>query len=186
MGLRCPFCEDKELIPVTIAKDTLDQCPACLGLWFNGNELGDIDELPDSELMSEFQDQLDSGTITDTKTGKADPKCPQCQNPMKRYQYDVPSGVWVYGCAASDGVWVEKGEVLKVHAHLQKSMKALPKEQQKTLLDQLKQIEEDEDRKAEEAVLSVFAGKKSSKIPLPHLMDGVCRFMYHMLFKLGV
>lgn len=184
MGFVCPVDKEK-LVAVAVSKDTLDYCSACHGFWFNGNEICDIEELPVSELMIEFQDELDNGEITDSKEGKENPNCVLCEAPMKRFQYNLPRDIWVYGCPSGDGIWIEKNETLKIHRHLEKSAKALPKEKQKTLSTQLKTIEEDADRKAEETALTEFSGEKKSKIPLPHLMDGVCRFMAHMLFKIN-
>ncbi len=188
MTLNCPVCKTKTLEAVTLGHDTLDKCPVCHGLWFNGNELGDIEELPETELMSEFQDQLDGASISESKTGLKDRLCPQCNKPMNSYQYDVSSGIWIQGCPDGEGVWLDKGEILKIHKHLQDVAKDLPPEKMKALMEQLKQIDEDEKREEEAAVMSVFPDRKGTKFNLPvwHLMDGVCRFFYHILFKLGV
>lgn len=188
MTLNCPGCQSKAMEPFAIGKDSLYKCPSCHGFWFNGEELRDIEELPESQIMNDFQDQLDDASITDSKTAVANRLCPECGKPMDSYQYDISSGVWIHGCSAGHGVWLEKGEILKIHRHLQDAMKALPPQKMKAILDQLKQVEADEKRKEEEAVMSVFSDHKGSAVPIPlwHLMDGVTRFLYHTLFKLGV
>lgn len=185
--MNCPACRSKPLEPFSIGGDSLYKCPECHGLWFNGEELREIEELPMSELMRDFQDKLDDLSPNVEKSATGDRLCPECKKPMDRYQYDVSSGVWVNGCSAGCGVWLEKGELFKIHHHLQNAMEALPPEKMKAIATQLKLIEENEKRSEEEAVMSVFANPKNTgALPLWHAMDGVCRFMYHTFFKLGV
>jgi len=99
---------------------------------------------------------------------------------MNSYQYDVSSGIWIEGCPAGDGVWMDKGEVLKIHQHLQDAAKDLPPEKMQALITQLKQIEIDEQKK-EDAALDELFEHHNKNFPLWHAMDGVMRFLYHAI-----
>jgi len=188
MKLSCPSCKTKVLLPCTISGDLLYKCSSCHGLWFNGEGLRDVEELPDSQLMIHFQDQLDGSSIMASKTAEADWLCPQCGKPMDSYQYDVSSGVWIHGCPVGDGVWLDKGGILKIHRYLHEAVRTFSPETLKQIQSELKQIEIQHNRKQEEAVLAVFGDHYAQNrfVPIWHAMDGVSRFLYHILFKLGV
>ena len=63
MNLKCPRCKTQELVSMPAGKDLLYKCPACHGLWFQGEDLRDVEELPESELMNLFQDQLEDAQV---------------------------------------------------------------------------------------------------------------------------
>jgi Zn-finger nucleic acid-binding protein len=187
MELTCPACKNQDLQSFSIGQDELFKCPGCHGLWFDGAELRDIEELPETELMNDFQDQLDSAAISPGGDAKDRP-CPRCRKPMNKYQYDVSSGIWIYGCSDDEGVWLDKGEVIKIHQHLISAAKEFTPEKREALALQLKDIEQDENRKEETAALSIFGSHLDSKLPVPawHLMDGVSRLVAHAAFKAGM
>jgi Zn-finger nucleic acid-binding protein len=187
MELTCPACKNKNLESFLIGQDELFKCPGCHGLWFDGKELRDVEDLPETELMSDFQDQLDSATIS--PGGEAEDRlCPRCSKPMNKRQYDVSSGIWIYGCPEDEGVWLDKGEVVKIHQHLIGAAQQYSPEKSQALAQQLKNIDEDENRKDESAALSIFGSHPGSKIPVPawHLMDGVGRLVVHAAVKSGI
>jgi Zn-finger nucleic acid-binding protein len=174
---------------MSIAKDTVDKCPQCAGLWFNREELGDIEELPNTELMNDFQDQLNDSSPIKSEAGVKDRLCPLCRKPMDSYQYDLSSGVWIQACPDGEGVWLDKGEVFKIHDHLVAGAKSFPKEKLEALYAQLKVMENQESRQKETEVMSVFERAhdegSGGMIPVWHLMDGGRRLCYHFLSTLG-
>lgn len=185
MPLTCPTGDGAVLEPFPIRQDTLYKCGQCHGLWFDRDELGRVEELPDSELMADFQDQLDgSGPLTqDSGRGRT---CPRCGQPLENHQYDISSGVWIDSCPNGEGVWLDYGEVIAVHQHLQDAAKEWPPERLEALKSQLSAIRRDEEQKMEAAVLSPFHHADRGPLPVWHVMDGVCRFLYHYLYKMGV
>ncbi len=188
--LNCPACKTEALQAFKAGSVTIEKCPKCSGLWFDGDELGQVEDFPDTELTSDFQDQLENSSVASASEAQSDVKpqemlCPFCQKPMLRYQYDLSSGVWIHGCPDGDGIWLDKGEVLKVHQHLQNAAKDLPPEKMKALMSQLKQIQQDEQRKEDEAVTSLFGHHQGAGTPVWHLMDGICLFAYHAINKVG-
>jgi Zn-finger nucleic acid-binding protein len=187
MELICPACKNQNLSQFMIGQDELYKCPKCHGLWFDGKELRDVEELSETELMNDFQDQLDAATVSPGPDAK-NRQCPRCRKPMNSYQYDVSSGIWINGCPDDEGVWLDKGEVVKIHQHLVQAVKQFSPERLQSLTEQMNAIEVDENRKEEEAALSIFGDHKGSKLPVPmwHLMDGVGRLVCHALFKGGI
>jgi Zn-finger nucleic acid-binding protein len=189
--LNCPACKSETLQPFQVGSVVLQKCPKCSGLWFDGDELGQVEEFPETELTKDFQDQLDDASVTSAagvKDAAAKPQeelCPFCEKPMLRYQYDLSSGIWIHGCPDGDGVWLDKGEVLKVHQHLLDAAKDLPPEKMQALMAQLKQIQQDEQKKEDQAVASLFGHHQGVGAPVWHLMDGICLFAYHAINKVG-
>lgn len=185
MTLSCPACTGSTLEAFKIRQDTLYKCGQCHGIWFDEDELGRVEELPDTELMADFQDQLDASGMLAQDAGRAR-NCPHCSQPLENHQYDISSGISVDSCPNGDGVWLDHGEVMAVHQHLQDAVKAWPPERIKALEMQLAAIRRDEDQKLEAAVLQPFHHADGGALPVWHAMDGVCRFVYHVLYKLGV
>lgn len=172
---------------MTVRKDTLLKCPSCHGIWFEGGELSDAGELPYSELMQAFQDQLDAASAQPAPGAANELPCPRCQKPLDRHQYDVSSGIVVDSCLDGHGVWLDRGEVIAIHRYLEESAKDLPPEKLAELNAQLAKIRLDEDRKLEEAVLSPFHHEGTGAMaPAWHAMDGVCRFLWHVMYKIGL
>lgn len=168
--MNCPTCKSSDLLPLKIGADTVDKCSQCHGLWFNQENLGDVENLPENELMSDFQDQLD-----DCEPAKgADPKnrvCPLCKKPMDNYQYDLSSGIWVQACPNGDGVWLDKGEVIKIHRHLVQGARDWPEEKMQKLYAQTADAERERESAEEKAALVGLNGGQ--------------RLVYHLLGKIG-
>ena len=190
MDIHCPVCKTSDLSPLNVGRDTLGECSQCHGLWFNREDLGEVEDLPESQLMKVFQDQLDASAPAKNETNTKDRQCPLCEKTMLSYQYDLSSGIWIQACQDGDGVWLDQGEVLKIHQHLLAEAKSFPEEKLQALNAQMKQMEIDENRKEENDVLSFFseahAGSSGAAVPVWHLLDGGRRLFYDFLMKTGV
>lgn len=186
MDLNCPACAGVALQPLNVRQDTLYKCPQCDGLWFDRDDLVDVEHLPDSELMSDFQDQLVSSPAQMRDSGRGR-TCPHCSKDLESHRYDYSSSIWVDSCPDGEGVWLDCGEVMAVHKHLDDSAKELTPERRAALNAQLAQIAMNEDKKFEEAVLAPYHHQgHGATVPVWHAMDGVFRVAYHLLYKLGV
>ena len=172
MKMNCPACKSTDLLPFRIGADTVDKCHQCHGLWFNGENLGDAENLPESELLNDFQDQLDAIEPVKAAAPEKDALCPLCRKAMNRYQYDLSSGIWVHACPDNQGVWLDKGEVIKIHRHLVEAARDWPQAKLEELYKQSASAEADREKKAGE---TTFAG-----------LDGVQRLVYHLMEKIGV
>lgn len=169
--MNCPACASSNLLPFKIGADTVDECPQCHGLWFNRENLGEIEDLPDSDLMKDFQDQLDG--LEPAKSAAARPSpCPLCRKPMDRYQYDLSSGIWVQACPDGEGVWLERGEVIKIHRHLVEGARDWPQAKMEALYARTAGTEIAREKAEDQSTLAGLGGGR--------------RLVYHLLGRLGV
>jgi Zn-finger nucleic acid-binding protein len=90
----------------------MDRCPDCGAVWLDWKELGTIvqsrkadvkptDELPDIQKAEDI---------------KADKRCPECNQPLERFNYAVTSGVFLDRCPQKHGIWLDPGELQHVQA----------------------------------------------------------------------
>lgn len=168
--MNCPACANSSLLPFKIGADTVDECAQCHGLWFNRENLGDVEDLPDSDLMKDFQDQLDN--LEPAKSMAAKPlACPLCRKPMDRYQYDLSSGIWVQACPDREGVWLERGEVIKIHRHLVQGARDWPEDKMQALYAQTAGTEIAREKTEDQSALAGLGGGQ--------------RLVYHLMNNFG-
>jgi Zn-finger nucleic acid-binding protein len=111
----CPVCQI-ELKPQVHLGVTIDVCPACAGIWFDEGELARLNQL-DDEILPRI-DALYQPQVT-----SYDPPwerlCPDCQKPLRPYNYLYTSNIRLDTCEQCGGVWVDNGELEVMHRVLQ-------------------------------------------------------------------
>jgi Zn-finger nucleic acid-binding protein len=117
----CPECsvtlEDTDCHGVKI-----DECPKCLGRWFDRDELRRAKDSTDPDLrwldFDPFADEVD-----DSEPGAKGKLCPRCSIGMGVIAYE-DSGVRLDKCSRCRGVWLNHGEFERIVKHLEKEVNA--------------------------------------------------------------
>jgi Zn-finger nucleic acid-binding protein len=111
----CPVCQI-ELKPQVHLGVTIDVCPACAGIWFDEGELARLNQLDDDILP-----RIDA--LYQPQVTSYDPPwerlCPDCQKPLRSYNYLYTSNIRLDTCEQCGGVWVDNGELEVMHRVLQ-------------------------------------------------------------------
>lgn len=111
----CPVCQ-VALKPQVHLGVTIDVCPACAGVWFDADELTRLHQLDDAILP-----RIDK--LYQPEVVAYDPPwerlCPVCREPLRPYNYLYTSNIVLDTCDNCGGVWVDHGELEKMHRVLQ-------------------------------------------------------------------
>jgi Zn-finger nucleic acid-binding protein len=114
--MKCPDCH-LELRQTDYHKIQIDECPQCLGRWFDRNELRKAKDRTDEDLR-----WLDFDPFA--RTAEASPAtakgrlCPHCSVGMGVIAYET-SGVLIDKCGSCHGIWLDHGEFEKIVKHLE-------------------------------------------------------------------
>ncbi len=85
----------------------LDQCLACNGIWFDGNEL--------SEYLAEKLILLDSPKVNNASAlNKKRGNCPKCGKIMDQDVLDRYPGAVIDICSVCPGIWLDSQEIDKL------------------------------------------------------------------------
>jgi Zn-finger nucleic acid-binding protein len=111
--MQCPRCNDSQLSETRVkGKDVrIDACPACKGLWFDGEELERVLPAAANELTAPA-DAAESAK-----------NCPRCSVPLARFQYPQTL-VTVDLCRECGGLWLDPGEFQEIRAVREKLKEA--------------------------------------------------------------
>lgn len=116
----CPRCH----LPMNtrqIGEIKIDECPQCKGMWFDQGELQAAKDQTDPDLNwldFEIWKHKDRFRVA------AQPlQCPRCQVEMVAVDYDQ-TGVEIDCCPQCHGVWLDKGEFVKIIEALQQELAA--------------------------------------------------------------
>jgi len=108
--MKCPVCsaamEKKHVQDVEI-----DECPECMGAWFQDDELRKAKDSADSDL-----NWMDFEVWKHADRFKAAPRnvgCPKCSGSLVCADYDN-TGVEIDCCPQCKGIWLDKGEFKKI------------------------------------------------------------------------
>ncbi|MFC1569298.1 zf-TFIIB domain-containing protein [bacterium] len=114
----CPKC--KIALHKRVVQGTeVDECEKCEGLWFETDELRQIKDKTDSDL-----NWMDFDIWKHPEKFKAKSKnynCPACGNSMKALEYG-DTHVEIDYCTECKSLWLEKGELEKIIAALEKEI----------------------------------------------------------------
>lgn len=113
--MNCPACA-KKLHRFEAAGVTLDGCAACGGIWFDEHELeqvnltrADTDETV-AEISRPPSLKVDEDAIR---------QCPKCKRvKTEKKLFSLGSGVIMDVCPKCSGVWLDFGELEKIHESL--------------------------------------------------------------------
>ena len=115
----CPNCQ-KELIVVERDNIELDYCPFCKGFWFDNREW---------DLLCEGL-SLNSGkpigslySIPKVHVKEGIKKCPICSKSMEKF---LAYNIVLDRCPDKHGVWFDEGEVSRLFARGDDSLKGTP------------------------------------------------------------
>jgi uncharacterized protein len=124
--MQCPRCEDHPIHEHPIEDWRPLVCDRCGGLWLDGGSFRDAVRRPPPN-------GTDPGATKTKAVWEESPlPCPACRVPMKKTNYSYSSGVFIDRCHGCGGVWLDRGELAKLRAFVNR-----PVPQDKVLLAQL-------------------------------------------------
>jgi Zn-finger nucleic acid-binding protein len=103
--MKCPRC-NVELLPTTRHKLKVNSCPSCKGMWFEHDELQELED-----EVFDFGDRW-KGTLAFSSTATTD-KCPECAAALQKFRYrfyDLEMEL----CPNQHGYWLEADEDTRV------------------------------------------------------------------------
>ncbi len=106
----CPKCR-LPLQPLKSAGVTLDACVECKGLWFDG---GEVERVIGADTAGPFREQLAGHTSRSTGA-----RCPRGHRAMREVTLEVDEHkTIVSGCPQCGGVWLDRGDLVRIRPHL--------------------------------------------------------------------
>jgi uncharacterized protein len=112
--MKCPSCQKKEFMEVSVDGAMLDFCTHCLGLWFEEGELRKAtDETADLYRWMDTDIWQDQGMF---KAGESERICPIDQIAMRHVHYG-DSSITIDACKQCGGVWLDRGEFQRIAAY---------------------------------------------------------------------
>jgi len=111
-ALFCPDCR-MEMEAQRYYGVTVNVCPACAGVWFDENELRMLMQIDPLILLSIDDRALPDVQYTPEET--VNRRCPRCALLLHPYRYLYDSPVELDSCDRCHGIWVENGELHKIH-----------------------------------------------------------------------
>ena len=114
----CPKCniafENKEIKSLTV-----DVCPTCEGVWFEEDELRQAKDFTDTDLnWLDFEIWKNKDKF---KSSESNIKCPDCGLQTVALEYGE-TDVEIDYCLECKGVWLDKGEFIKIIEALTKEL----------------------------------------------------------------
>jgi len=116
--MKCPQCK-VDLKTIDFRGIKIEECPKCVGRWFDRQELQKLIEKTDEDLswidFDAFQEEDKFRVKSEGKT------CPKCGKKMNSMTYRN-SGVVIDLCRECGGVWLDKNEFAKIVENLRNLM----------------------------------------------------------------
>ena len=103
--MKCPNC-DTDLVNAKRDGIDMEVCQSCKGMWLSRQELEQLED----EVFDLGDDK--KGTLVFESTAAAR-KCPECGNPMNRFEYRFYDMEMDF-CGDGHGFWLDEGEDKKV------------------------------------------------------------------------
>lgn len=144
---KCGPMEEKAYESVEI-----DHCPLCKGVWLDFGELTNIIE---TKYESWPHDLIEKVLATTGEPGvpqsemNRDLRCPDCGDLLPPNNYQNSSGIIVNACHKKHGIWLDRGELVKLQIYMEK-WDVIAKENSKEYQNILAEIEKEHDRKYSE------------------------------------
>jgi Zn-finger nucleic acid-binding protein len=117
--MNCPECE-VSLQQTDCHGVKVEECPKCLGRWFDRDELRQAKDRTDEDLRWLDFDPF-ARDAEDLPTADKGCLCPRCSVKMGVIAYEK-SGVRIEKCWLCQGVWLNHGEFEKIVKHLEKEV----------------------------------------------------------------
>jgi Zn-finger nucleic acid-binding protein len=113
--VKCPACE-KKLHRFKAAGATLDGCAGCGGIWFDDEELEQVNRAESAADHTAGEIIRPAAAGADENAVRA---CPKCKGVMlEKKLFSLGSGVIMDCCLKCRGVWLDFGELEKIHESL--------------------------------------------------------------------
>ncbi len=111
--MQCPRCT-AELQNRVEAGITVEDCPSCTGMWFDGDELTEYlgQHLPQLEHVDPKLRQ--KALMKENVSAIA---CPRCSSVLDRIHYAYASPIELDECGGCGGVWIDAGELNAIYAY---------------------------------------------------------------------
>ena len=103
--MKCPKCEDRQLVAATVRGTEVDRCPHCDGIWFDAKELATLLATRPSDLKPL------AGGATDAATNARAGRCPRDQSRLMRVCSAHKRTVILETCPTCHGLWLDGGEL---------------------------------------------------------------------------
>ncbi|MCS6829567.1 MAG: zf-TFIIB domain-containing protein [Armatimonadota bacterium] len=114
-ALLCPDCRI-EMQPQRYYGVTVDVCPACAGVWFDEAEIRMLKQVDPLVLLT-----IEERAYPDVKYNPEETvnrRCPRCAILLRPFFYLYDSPVELDRCEQCHGIWIEDGELHKMHEAL--------------------------------------------------------------------
>lgn len=122
MARNCPDCS-VDMVIESVGDIKLDVCSLCAGTWFDPEELRIL--LARDPLALDMLEDKAVPSVEQKPAGPSWRRCPDCQLPLEEYHYLYTSPVVLNTCRDCGGVWVEDGELDRMHEWLQEINKPM-------------------------------------------------------------
>ena len=106
--MKCPKCDNRELIAATVRGIEVDRCPHCDGIWFDVKELATLLATDPRDLKP-----LAKGDTDDFANAQAG-RCPRDQSRMIRVFSARKRSVILESCPTCRGLWLDGGELAEL------------------------------------------------------------------------
>ena len=113
--MHCPACQ-KKLHRFKAAGAALDGCGGCGGIWFDDRELDLVNRTEAAADKNVAEISRPPQVRVDEDAGRACPKCKRVA--LAKKLFSLGSGVIMDCCPKCSGVWLDFGELEKIHESL--------------------------------------------------------------------
>lgn len=122
----CPHCKIN-INTITVKDIDIDICPSCYGVWLDKDEILRLVEINRNELkLIDNEEEIDSEDKNKVeKLYENEIECPRCNKLMQKFPYAGSSDIIIDSCRNGCGIWLDKGEILRIAEYLSKQGKPL-------------------------------------------------------------
>mgnify|MGYP001073017643 CR=1 FL=1 len=119
--MECVVC-DTTLITRTFAKQQIDLCERCGGVWCDDGELVPVvNALIRQGKIPESAPAAVPKTRQHVDHDVSDKACPRCQTATESFNYAYDSNIFLNRCVTCAGIWLDGGELRRVALFINKS-----------------------------------------------------------------
>jgi len=162
--MHCPRCKTV-LNSINLKDIQIDICPMCYGVWLDKEELQKLLEIDRNTLkLIENKEEIDGNWLKlmeiDSKESAKEENlsriaegygdrmwegeigCPKCNTMMQKHPYAVTSDIFIDSCPNGCGIWLDKGEILRIADYLTTAEKPLTDIQKEQVKQRLRMFAE--------------------------------------------
>lgn len=112
MPLLCSRCKDRELQAHHLEGWKVYVCTECGGLWIGADAFREAIRKPPPAAATSSEISASQAAVW----GESALSCPRCKRKMKKGVYSYSSGVIIDRCESCSGIWLDRGELAKIRA----------------------------------------------------------------------